>query len=217
MICPYCGRESSDVWKEHFFPQDLRSSDWDFYACKTCNNLKRSNIVYPMDYVFKSYPVGFSFEKFKTLWQESSYRKYLKIVPAHCAREAFDNGRWMNTSMMFNVEERLFYGLDKVKEMYDWCVDLMERDPNIQALVLRYGGYSWYLLHTYPREFKTPFKDLVTISVYTFTGAKMKGAVVLGSGKNFVWETTSSYQKYFRDLMSAPSAMEMLKYKINVR
>lgn len=210
MICPYCGREIAEPWREHFFPQSIASNDWDFMACKTCNHLKRGHIVYPFDWLFEKYPPELKFSKFKRLWDTASFDKYLCIVPAKSLKQAFTERRWITTTKIFSIEERIFYGLDRLQEIYLWAENLIETDPQVQALVMSYTATCFYLLHTYPGQKRTKYKEVHAVSLYDYANAQLKGVLVLGSARNNIWRFTSSYKSYFRELMSAPSYYDMM-------
>lgn len=210
MSCPYCGGEIVVPQKEHYFPQSIVYNDWDFYACNECNNIKRAHIVYPTHEIFKIIPAEFSMKKFKDLWARASFDKYLAITPAKIMRRSFDERRWVGNSNMFTIEERVFYGLDDLKEMYDYAAGMIELDANIQGLVMSSRCHRFLLLHTYKHEFPTPFKVMESMNVAEFAHYRLQGVLMVGSGRNNAWRSASSYKTYFKDLLSAPSSKEML-------
>lgn len=96
MVCPYCGKEIERPTREHFFPQSVCSNGWDFWACYSCNKLKREHVVYPATQLFKQWPENFTIAKFKQLWKLSDWDKYLNLVPARRMRQIFDAGKWID-------------------------------------------------------------------------------------------------------------------------
>lgn len=210
MNCPYCGKEIVEAQKEHYFPQALINNQWDFWACKQCNNLKRAHIVYPYRGLFKRVPDEFSFDKFAKLWKMASMDKYLYIVPASGMIRSFEEGRWLATSKIFTVEERCFFGLDRLQEIYFWARDLIDNHGDFQALVMSYARPRMYLLHYSYTEYETRYKEVEAVNVYDYAESRLKGVLLYGSARNHVWGCTSSYTDYFKQLLCAPSSREKL-------
>lgn len=210
MICPYCGKEIVEAQREHYFPQSMVNNNWDFWACRKCNHLKREHIVYPLNGLFKKVPSEFSFLKFKDLWNRAPFEKYLTIVPAKGMRASFDEGRWVATSKIFTVEERLFFGLDRMQEIYFWARKLIDENPDIQALVINYVNDRMYLLHCSYRKYTTRYKEVEAVNIYDYVDSRLRGVVVYGSLRNNLWGCVSSYVDYFERLLCAPSSSEML-------
>lgn len=211
MICPYCGKEIEIPQREHFFPQSLEQNDWDFWVCKKCNHIKREHIVFPHPMLFKKFPPDYNTDKFKRLWQAATMEKYLSIVPWKLMRQSFDEGHWVYGSKIFTVEERTLYKLDRFKEIYDWATRLISDDVNIQALIMSYSKSRLYLVHTYTTPIRVRYSEVMPVTVYDYVRAHFPGALILGSAKYGVWNTTSSYKEYFAELLGAPSTFELIK------
>lgn len=210
MICPYCGKEIVEAQREHYFPQFLVNNKWDFWACRQCNYLKREHIVYPLSGLFKHRPAEFDFLKFKDLWKRAPMEKYLCIVPAKGMRASFDERKWVATSKIFTVEERIFYGLDRMQEIYFWAKNLIDNTDDFQALVINYSNPQMYLLHLSYTKYTTRYKEVTAVNLNDYVSGKMKGVIIYGSGRNRLWGCVSSYTDYFERLLCAPSSREIL-------
>ncbi len=213
MICPYCGKEIERPTREHFFPQSVCCNEWDFWACYSCNKLKREHVVYPATQLFKQWPENFSTTKFKQLWRLSGWDKYLNLVPAIRMRQIFDSGRWKDGAYLFSIEERLCYGLDYLKEMYELYDKLLKEDDNLQALIIAPTMRRVFIIHSYSCEFGTPYKEVESLRVDKWVDMRVAGWLVLGSARHYVWKSTVSYKEYFRRLLSAPSCEQILSDK----
>lgn len=210
MICPYCGRMILTPNKEHYFPQSIVANQWDFWVCRDCNRLKGQHIVYPTADVFKLQPSEFSLQKFERLWEIAPWDKYLNILPAHVMRTVFDTRKWYYGSYTFTIKERQFYGLDRLKEIYEFAESLMLGHPEIIALVMSATPKRMYLVHTYEFDFPCVYPEVKTINVHVFMDKAIRGWLMLGSAKKGMWKSVSSYKPYFRDLLSAPYSKDLL-------
>lgn len=213
MICPYCGKEIERPTREHFFPQSVCCNGWDFWACYSCNKLKREHVVYPATQLFKQWPENFSTTKFKQLWRLSGWDKYLNLVPAIRMRQIFDSGHWKDGAYLFSIEERLCYGLDYLKEMYELYDKLLKEDDNLQALIIAPTMRRVFIVHSYSCEFGTPYKEVESLRVDKWVDMRVAGWLVLGSARHYVWKSTVNYKEYFRRLLSAPSCEQILSDK----
>lgn len=203
MICPYCGREVSKATKEHFFPKSIHSNEFDFYACKECNHLKRSHIVYPSSDLFEVLPLELNKNKFYALWSLSAYGKYTQLVPWRHMRKIFKRTATYSEKYEFSVEERLFYRFDYLREVINYVEFISETDEHIRALVLPYETTNMFLLHTYQNEFPTPYKNVRSMRVDRFLNTGYTGMRVTGSGADYIWQVTNDYREYFKVLLNS--------------
>lgn len=211
MICPYCGTEIVNKTQEHFFPQSVYRNQWDFWACKECNHLKRDHIVYPSSTLFKAYPSELSLVKFKQLWKLSAWDKYLGIVPHEMMRKIFDKGKWIYSTYTFTIQERKLYQLDRFKEIYEYMDSWINQDENMLAFIMAPDLHRMYAIHTYKHTPKVIYPEIKPLHIDDWHDTYAKGWLILGSAKYHLWERTTNYKEYFSNLLRAPSSMEMLE------
>lgn len=212
MICPYCGEIIVEPNKEHFFPQMIYPNEWDFYACRECNRLKGQHIVYPKGSLFRLLPSELSLKKFTYLWKVSGNIKYLNILPVAKMKDIFEERKWSYEPYLFSIDERKFYGLDRLKEIYTFYVTNINTRPGALALVMSSQYSHIYFIHEYSHTIYSPFPEVRPIAIKDFLEAHVQGWLMYGTTRNGIWKTVQSYTDYFERLLSAPSCMEMLQY-----
>lgn len=211
-MCPYCGEFITEPNKEHFFPQTIYPNEWDFYACREYNRLKGQHIIYPRGELFKLRPSDLSMKKFEYLWKVSGNVKYLNILPATTMRKVFMERKWISNTSLFSIEERQFYKLDRLKEIYTFYVNNIITNHSSIALAIAIHSSHIYFIHEYNTELLSPFPEVKTLSIKDFTRAHIAGWLMYGSARDGIWQSVQSYTDYFKELLTAPSCVEMLQY-----
>lgn len=210
MICPYCGQFISEKNKEHFFPQMIKPNDWDFYACRECNRLKGQHIVYPKGELFRLRPRELSIEKFDYLWRTSGNIKYLNIVPVSKMIKVFNERKWTLKDSLFSIEERQYYGLDRLKEIYQYYTLMTNARHEAIALVMSSHFSHLYYVHEFSGNILSPYPEVRPINVQRFVAAHLEGWLMCGSTREGLWRTVQPYSEYFKTLLGAPYSKEML-------
>lgn len=117
------------------------------------------------------------------MWKVSGNIKYLNILPVAKMKDIFEERKWSYEPYLFSIDERKFYGLDRLKEIYAFYVTNINTRPEVRPIAI---------------------KD--------FLEAHVQGWLMYGTTRNGIWKTVQSYTDYFERLLSAPSCMEMLQY-----
>lgn len=92
------------------------------------------------------------------MWKVSGNIKYLNILPVAKMKDIFEERKWSYEPYLFSIDERKFYGLDRLKEIYAFYVTNINTRPGALALVMS-SQYSHTIYSPFPEVRPIAIKD----------------------------------------------------------
>lgn len=78
---------------------------------------------------------------------------------------------------LFSIDERKFYGLDRLKEIYAFYVTNINTRPGALALVMSSQYSHIYFIHEYSHTIYSPFPEVRPIAIKDFLEAHVQAYV----------------------------------------